>query len=77
MFMFGCMRSDRSDCQYDALSDILRNPDDVTALLDFQFQIRIEHTEMELLHECVHIQFVLCARTKTKDDFTFSMSSSR
>lgn len=35
------------------------NPDDVTALLLLQFQVRIEHTEMKLLHECIDIQFNL------------------
>lgn len=41
------------------LGDTLRNPNNVTAFLLLQLQVRIEYTEMELLNESEHIQFDL------------------
>ena len=41
------------------LSHTLRNPYDIAALLLFQLQVRVENTEMELLHESVDVQFDL------------------
>jgi len=39
------------------LSNTFRYPDDITAFLLFQLQVRIEYAEMELLDKCKHIQF--------------------
>lgn len=41
------------------LGHTLGYPDDVTALLLFELQVRIEHSEVELLNKCKHIQFNL------------------
>lgn len=41
------------------LGDTLRNPNNVTAFLLLQLQVRIEYTKMELLNESEHIQFDL------------------
>lgn len=35
------------------------DPDDIAALLLFQLQVGVEDSEVELLHECVDIQFHL------------------
>lgn len=47
------------------LCNTFRYPDDVTAFLLFQFQIRVENAEMELLDECKHIQFHLESETSS------------
>lgn len=41
------------------LGDAFSNPDNVSAFLFLQFQVRVEDTEVELLHECIHVQFDL------------------
>jgi hypothetical protein len=41
------------------LSDTLCDPDDVSALLLLQLEERVEHAEVELLHERVHVQLDL------------------
>lgn len=41
------------------LCHALGDPDDVAALLFLQFQVRVEDTEVELLHESVDVQFDL------------------
>lgn len=41
------------------LSHAFGDPDDVAALLFLKFQVRVEDSEVELLHECVDIQFHL------------------
>ena len=41
------------------LRHALRDPDDVPALLLLQLEEGVEHAEMELLHECVHVQLHL------------------
>src|SRR6218665_1770688 len=45
------------DAGFVFLSNTFRNPDDISAFLFFQFEIRIKDTIMELLQESVHIQF--------------------
>lgn len=41
------------------LGNTFSNPHNVTALLFLEFQVRIEYTKVELLHEGVHVQFDL------------------
>ena len=41
------------------LRHALRDPDDVPALLLLQLEEGVEHAEMELLHERVHVQLHL------------------
>lgn len=41
------------------LGNTFGNPHNVTALLFLEFQVRIEYTKVELLHEGVHVQFDL------------------
>lgn len=41
------------------LCDAFGDPDDVAAFLLLQFQVRVEDTEVELLHESVDVQFDL------------------
>lgn len=41
------------------LCNTLRYPDNVTAFLFLQLQVCIEHSKVELLNECIHIQFDL------------------
>lgn len=41
------------------LSNTFRYPDNVTTLLFFQLEICIKYTEVELLNECIHVQFDL------------------
>ena len=41
------------------LCNTFRYPDNVTAFLFLQLQICIEHSKVELLNECIHIQFDL------------------
>lgn len=52
------------------LSHTLGYPDDVTTFLLFELQVRIEHSEVELLNECEHIQFNL----KKKNVFNLNIS---
>jgi hypothetical protein len=54
------------------LGDTLCDPDDVAALLLLQLQIRVEHTKVELLHECHHVQTHLIGGRKYQQmpDFT-------
>ena len=41
------------------LSHALCNPDDIPALLFLEFEERVEHAEVELLHKRIHVQFNL------------------
>ena len=42
-----------------SLGDAFGDPDDVSALLFLQLEEGVEYTEVELLHEGVHVQFNL------------------
>lgn len=41
------------------LSDALGNPDNIAAFLLLQLQVGVKHSEVELLHKCVHIELDL------------------
>ena len=41
------------------LSHALCDPDDIPALLFLEFEERVEHAEVELLHKRIHVQFNL------------------
>lgn len=45
------------------LGDTLGNPDDVTAFLLLELQVRIKNAEMKLLHESIHVQLDLKTTT--------------
>ena len=46
------------------LRDALGDPDDVSAFLLFQLEEGVEDAEVELLHECIHVQFDLGTENK-------------
>ena len=48
------------------LRDTLGNPDNVAHFLLLQFDERIENAKVELVQICVHIQFYLKIRVKSK-----------
>ena len=56
------------------LSDALCNPDDVSALLLFQLEERVENAKVELLHERVDIQFDLKNENSQTNSYRRSIS---
>lgn len=46
------------------LCNTLGNPDDISIFLFFQFQMRVEDTEMKLSKKGIHVQFHLNERNK-------------